>query len=117
MPINKNNLKIYNIDNPPKVQLGRKEEIQKKYDIYNSNIQNRLNFLEKIKNEIQKNNYYFHLNDFPYDVEDDIKHYLFWYNDEKYLNEFISKNKILTYWVNNKNNLSIKEIKHSHVFI
>jgi hypothetical protein len=118
MVISKDILKTYNINNPPLTQLCRKKEIQQKYDIYNSNNQNKKKFIEKVKNELKINNFYFHVNDFPYYTEDNIVHYLVWYSDEQYLLEFVKNNKnILTYWVNNKNNSSIKEIKHAHIFI
>ncbi len=112
-------LKQYSNKNPPTSALGRNEIIQKKYDEFKNNQNLTENFLKKIKIQIKENNYYLHENDFPYNVDNNIKHLLLWYVDDNIINDILLnlKNKLITYWINNNDNKSIQEINHIHIFV
>lgn len=125
------NLKEYNkslmVDNIFK----RKVEIQELYD----NSKKLTNQYEYIcKNIIKDNLYVIVKNRFPYDIEDDIEHYLIWFNpkyykswrrtiiyDNKYIENIINNNKLVNksyiYFINGSNIQSIKNIQHIHIFM
>jgi len=125
------NLKKYNkslmVDNIFK----RKVEMQELYD----NSKKLTNQYEYIcKNIIKDNLYVIVKNIFPYDIEDDIEHYLIWFNpkyyknwrrtiiyDNKYIEKIINNNKLLNksyiYFINGSNIQSIKDIQHIHIFM
>ena len=75
----------------------------------------------KINNQnLLQNKYYLNLNDFPYNVEENIEHWLLWWNNNLDIDEIIIKkfgNKVITYWVNFPENNSISDIKHAHIFV
>jgi hypothetical protein len=66
---------------------------------------------------------YFAKNRFPYDVGKDIKHYLYWYEDDlshEQIDDIISKkfhNNEFIWFINNKKSRSVPEIKHAHIFV
>lgn len=113
-------LQIYSKENPPLKTLGRTEEIDKSYIKFNSDKKNKEQFVNSINEFLLKQDYYFHLNHFPYNVEPNIEHWLLWWNKTLNINKLIiSKfsNKVITYWVNLPNNNSINDIKHAHIFV
>ena len=95
-------LKKYHL-NPPTIMLPREIDIQKKYDNFKKIIKNNNN--NNIKNYILTNffknneNIIFIKNNFPYDVESNIYHYVLWFNSNYcYLNKLNNLDKL------NKNN-------------
>ena len=101
-----------------KYDLIRKDNIQKSYELYKSN--NSLkNFKMNIKKNIKKNGYIITENDFPYNLNNNVKHYIIWTN-----NDIFKIKKILNKRFNNYiffrnliENKSIKDIEHYHIFI
>ena len=115
----KQTLKQYSIDNPPNFNLGRKPEVQKVYDEFRLKRENRDKFLELVKDKLSTERFYLHLNDYPYDVEEPIQHWLLWWNkplDINALTNLFFGEKLVCFWVNLSENNSIPEINHAHVF-
>ena len=113
-------LQLYSKENPPIKTLGRKKEILDSYLKFNSTPENKNNFISNVHQNLLQNKYYLHLNDFPYNVEDNIEHWLLWWNNNLDIDEIIIKkfdNKVITYWVNFPENNSISDIKHAHIFV
>lgn len=95
-------LEKFSSENPPKDPIGRTKEVQERYDKFRSDSKNIENFKKLVKKEIEKKSYYFHENDFSYNVEEGILHKILWCNDdynvEKKLEELGPD--LITYWEN-----------------
>jgi len=105
---------------PPEIGLGRQKHIQKKYDLFCKEKENGQRFISCIKEILEFQEYYFVENDFPYYVEDHIKHMICWYKKgtiDAIVKKIKKSNKIVTYWENFPQNKSIPEISHIHIFI
>ena len=123
-------VKNFTMDSPPTYALGRLDEVEERYKRHRDHI-NSSPFYTSIADYIQKdvlgdNEYVFTENEFPYKVAEGINHYLLWVSKRasgkfdidsliksqreiKECNEF-------TYYRNYKNNASIYEIEHYHIF-
>ena len=125
-----NDVKDFTVESPPTYALGRLPEVEERYTRHRDHI-NESSFYTSIADYILKdvigdNEYVFVENEFPYKVEKGIKHYLLWISKKahgKYDIETLIKNreeiitcKEFTYYRNFKNNASIFEIEHYHVF-
>jgi hypothetical protein len=113
-------LQLYSKENPPLKTLGRNEEINKSYIKFNSDKKNKEQFIKTINECLLKQDYYFHLNHFPYNIEPHIEHLLLWWRKDINIDKLIiSKfnNKVITYWINLPDNNSITDIKHAHIFV
>lgn len=111
---------FYDCKNPPKHGLGRKKHIEKKYEEKFKDTRNKDKFIDSINNILKQKKYHFVENDFPYDIEEGIKHMVCWYKNENIENIIqILKGKytIITYWENLSQNKSIMHINHIHIFI
>ena len=115
----KKDLKKFSTENPPKIPIGRTKEVQERYDKFRSNPKNIKDFKKLVKKEIENQGYYFHENDFSYNIEEGIIHKILWCNDnynvEKKLGELGSD--LITYWENLDENNSIKDTRHVHVLV
>ena len=105
-------INIAGTDNICKQQMKRKPDIEKAY-LYN-----------KMEPLIFKTNFIIKLNDFPYNVEDNIIHYVLWLNDiypnniiQDIINQEFKGYQSVIWWVNAENIRSIKNIYHAHVFV
>ena len=123
-------VKNFTIDSPPTYALGRLEEVEERYTSHRDQI-NSSQFYTSIADYIQKDvlkdkEYVFTENEFPYKVEEGITHYLLWIS-KKASGKFdiysliksqkqIMDCKEFTYYRNYKNNASVYEIEHYHVF-
>ena len=113
-------LQTFSLSNPPTFALQREKEVQKNYDVVMKDKERIDKFLESVKIELEKKRFYLVVNDFPYAVEDGIKHLVCWYKDyDPYMihSELQTRFKIITCWKNKPANCSISEISHIHVFI
>lgn len=111
----------YTMENPPMTMLERSSEIQEKYDNFMRKGINRSGFIENMKCRLQQEEFHFVQNDFPYHTTPNIEHWVCWYGKDtdpkKIVGELKQKNKIITYWKNHSQNMSIQEVNHIHVFI
>lgn len=113
-------LSEFNISNPPKVGLTRKENVQKRYDEFLKNPENSRRFVDKMKLDLNGKKYLVKENAFPYDVEEGIVHKVCWFTDydlHELVAELKSKLDVITCWRNTPANCSIPAIKHLHVFV
>ena len=110
----------FNLENPPKVGLTRKVEIQSKYDIFLKNSENSKRFVKKVKEDIIGKRFLLLKNDFPYNVEGGIEHMVCWFTDSNpkdIIQELKDKMDVVSCWRNTPTNCSIIAIKHLHVFV
>ena len=119
--LSRHQLAQYTMDNPPMTMLGRSTEIQEKYDNFMSKGDNRSGFIDNMKCRLQKEEFHFVQNDFPYHTTSNIEHWVCWYGKEtdpkKIVKDLSIKNNIITFWKNRSQNMSIQEVNHIHVFI
>ena len=123
-------VKDFTVESPPTYALGRLPEVEERYTRHRNHI-NESSFYKSIadyiiKDVIGDNEYVFVENEFPYKVETGIKHYLLWISKEaqgKYNVESLIKSRSeivssseFTYYRNFKNNASIFEVEHYHIF-
>ena len=123
-------VKNFTMDSLPTYTLGRLDEVEERYTRHRDQI-NSSPFYTSIADYIQKdvlkyNEYVFTENEFPYKVADDINHYLLWVSKKangKFDIDSLIKSqreikacKEFTYYRNYKNNASIYEIEHYHIF-
>tara|TARA_Y100000389_G_C17460340_1_gene521227 strand:+ start:1092 stop:1493 length:402 start_codon:yes stop_codon:yes gene_type:complete len=123
-------IKDFTVESPPTYALGRLPEVEERYTRHCNQIKSS-EYYKSIVDYIQKDvlgdkEYVFTENEFPYKVEDGIKHYLLWiskkahgkYDPAKLISKRkeILESKEFTYYRNYKNNASIYEIEHYHVF-
>lgn len=116
----KRDLVKFNNNNPPKKTLGRNDKVQKRYDDFLSKKENIELFKENIISKLNKKEFYLDKNDFSYNVDESIEHWLIWWKSEIDLDTKLKTHfgdKLITYWTNLKNNNSIKEISHAHIFV
>ena len=105
--------------NPPNFQLKRSIETQKKYDNYKKENFN----IDFFKKELFKNNcnWIVKKNNFPYNLDKNIEHYLVWFKDEKFINykliNFLFRDYKFICFENTLNFRSIDKIRHIHVFV
>lgn len=115
--------------NPPTFPLGRSSKIQRKYDQHKKTA-NPQEFLNRLFPKDSFDLYRVIPNDFPYNVNKNILHYVLWFNPNiKYSKKIIDNhlvNNILKnqltdkkfiYFQNLTNNSSINNITHYQVFI
>jgi len=122
--LSRTELQKYNHANPPKKMLPRSKEVEKIYEtnIIKGTLQQK--FIKRIMNELVNNDYYFIENNYPYNIEESIQHYVCWIKNDclnveriiEQINEQYGM-KVITYWENLVQNKSIHEIRHVHVFL
>ena len=123
-------LKQFSVVNPPNERLYRTEETEKKYTRHRENVKENYGSVAKylihkmFSKEACDKRMVFIENTFPYNTEPNIKHMLVWINptyseNAKEVNSFIKENTSnpFIYFKNNKQNKTILEIEHYHVFI
>ena len=117
--LTKTQLRCYNSHNPPKQTLERSKETQDKYEEFMKNPQNSKTFIKIVKQKLRNKSYHLVNNDFPYCVEDKIKHMVCWYKiySEDIMKEISKKYKVITFWENLSENKSVTEVNHIHIFI
>ena len=115
--LTKDSLTQYTYKNPPRIFLGRRAEIQARYD--NSSKETKEAFIKTVITKLLSNSYLIVENDFPYNVEQGIKHLLLFSNNTTIFNtiRFMYGDKLITFWVNMPNNCSIKLVPHAHIFV
>lgn len=125
-------LQRFNINSPPTYTLGRSKEVQEIYDKHRKWMKtSKLDIKSYItkKFNLEENGIVFVENEFPYNCEDSIKHFVIWISDTftynlKFLDQFIQK-KIKTKYTDSKyifyknipQNNSIGCVNHYHVFV
>jgi len=110
----------FTANSPPTICLGREQHIQRQYDMFCKEKENGQRFISRVKEILEDQEYYFIENDFPYYVQEDIKHMICWYKNgtiSVIIKKIKKSNKIVTYWENLPQNKSIPEISHIHIFI
>jgi len=121
-----NFLKQFNFNPPLNNQLKRSTQIQKKYDNYQKNPFNAIIFGRDLfyNNDILM----FIKNRFPYNVDDNIEHYILFINPKlkkkftdiniyKIIKQRYVRNNPFIVFENSPKNRSIKNITHYHIFI
>ena len=120
-----NSLIKYHFNHPINTYLKRNLQIQKLYDKYNKTQQ-----FEQFKKNMFNNknkNFNFMLNNFPYDTDKNISHYLIFinpliknkisdFNIYKIIRKNYIKKKPIIIFENEPKNRSIKNIRHYHIF-
>lgn len=119
-------LQQYNFESPPSIQFKRKSNIEVDYQKHLTILKRQeINVSDYIKSKAFPNNekYTFLKNNFPYDIEDGIEHWLLWLNPDfkisdldikKIVEEKMGTNSV--YFCNIKANQSIPSIRHCHIF-
>lgn len=119
-------LQQFHLNPPNSIQLKREKKIQKEYDKYQENPLNNIIFAKTLfyNNDI----FMFIKNRFPYNIENNISHYILFINP-KLKKKFTDKNiniiikrlfvpyRSFIVFENYPQNRSIKNITHYHVFI
>jgi len=107
--------KIQGDDHICKTQMSRTKEIEEKYKNYNFNP-------EEFKKSIFKDGTYkwkLCFNDFPYDVPENVNHYILWF-DTPQINKPLAEKIIKKLFPDNViwfvNNMDIKHLFHVHIF-
>jgi len=106
-----------------KIQMPRKEEVLNNYKKFRENLDYEA-FERSIFNVNINSHYVITKNDFPYDIEPNICHYILWLKEDQPLleiEEIINNNfqinlKNLLYYRNSPENRSIASIVHYHIF-
>tara|TARA_B100000035_G_C20758620_1_gene447283 strand:+ start:115 stop:516 length:402 start_codon:yes stop_codon:yes gene_type:complete len=125
-----NVVKKFTVESPPTYALGRLPEVEERYTRHRNQIKSSKYYNSIadyiLKDVLGSNEYKFTENEFPYKVEDGIKHYLLWVSKEahgKYNIESLIKSRVeiksckeFTFYRNLKNNASVFEIEHYHIF-
>ena len=125
-----NIVKNFTIDSPPTYALGRLPEVEERYTRHRNQIMSNVYYSSVadyiLKDVIRDNNFVFVENEFPYKVDEGIKHYLLWVSPTSSVSvnvletiasqPEIKRSKEYTYYRNYKNNASIYEIEHYHIF-
>jgi hypothetical protein len=129
-------IRQFNFSNPPKIVLGRSEDIDTKYkeDIHIIKANGgALKHLTK-KYLSNENDYNMTLNNYPYYMEDGVVHYVIWFKGDKFykynnppaieniIKDYITHNNIYSrcdyvYYQNIEELRSIPSIPHLHVFM
>ena len=129
-------IRQFNFTNPPRIVLGRREDVDSKYkedcQIIKAN-GGALKHLTK-KYLSNGNDYNMTLNNYPYYMEDGVVHYVIWFKGDKFyrynnisaieniVRDYINMNNIdsgsdYVYYQNIEELRSIPSIPHLHVFI
>mgnify|MGYP005627667301 FL=1 len=119
MMLSTKELCCFSAENPPGTVVLRETHIQENYDEFCKDKENGKRFIQRVKDNLENNDYYYVENDFPYYVESHIKHMVCWYKKGtvySIINKLEKKN-IITYWENLTHNKSVKDINHIHIFI
>ena len=119
MSLSPSTLKNFSFQDPPTYQLPRNPEIQKQYDNHMKNKEACAHFKEKVKKTLCEKALFIQKNDFPYQTDKGISHFLVWTtNVQEAIHEIpnIFSGKLITFWKNLPTNCSIPEIDHIHVF-
>jgi len=104
-----------------KIQMPRKKEILNNYKKFRETLD-----YEEFEKSIFEDNksYSIRKNDFPYDIEPNINHYILWIKDESlsiediiYSSFKIDKKEDILWYRNSPENRSIKTIVHYHIFL
>jgi len=114
--------------NPPSCILPRTKKIQEDYDNHKNKLKKANITIDKyILKTILKNNLKYKItkNRFPYDLDENIKHYLLWISPDIQISQIKVINIIKKYFPNNQlvcyqNEMfakSVKTIDHYHIFI
>ena len=129
-------IRQFNFTNPPRIVLGRSEEVDSRYKEDCKAIKER----GSVKNHLEKkylsrgNHYHMTLNNYPYFMEEGIVHYVIWfkgghfgkYNNQSEINSIIRDYMIsnhindkceYTFYQNIEELRSIPSIPHLHVFM
>ena len=102
-------------------KFPRKTEIEEKY-MNDMTKQQKLNY---IKQKLKTDDYYLIPNDYPYDLSEDINHYVFWCKETYSLEDVLkiallyfkkTSNEIIVF-VNDITNKSVLDINHYHIFV
>ena len=117
-----NILKSVIINNRCNYEFVRHPIIQKEYQEHIKTINKNYNNIgEYIKfNYLKNNKHALLINNFPYYIDDDINHYVFWSiynNDINNLQNTISKYKQVLWYENYENKKSVLDLWHVQVFI
>ena len=122
-------LQQFNINSPPSYNLGRSFEVQEVYDKHRNWMKiNKVNVKKyiNIKFNLEKNGIVFVENEFPYNCDIGIKHYIIWISDsfsynttslEKFIQTKIGSEKKYVFYKNIPQNNSIGCVDHYHVFV
>jgi hypothetical protein len=117
-----NYLSQFNEKNPPQETLYRKKEIQDKYETFRDSLDIPIaDYLHStLFSDQNYRDYNLRLNDFPYNMEETISHYILWINPTSKslpVKSIIqSKFKNFIYFMNVPKNRSVMEIPHYHIF-
>lgn len=123
----------YNWNNPPNKSITRRPDIEFFYKNHIKSLEKKnIETKEYIINKFFKNNdtqFVLTINEFPYWVQD-ATHWLLWFNPNNYKNKNVNikeitenlvkknfPNKEVVMYENLNSNKTIKNIKHSHIFI
>ena len=129
-------IRQFNFTNPPRIVLGRSEEVDSKYKKDSKIIKangGAKKHLEK-KYLSRGNDYYMTLNNYPYYLEDRVIHYVIWFKGENFgkynnpteinniIKDYVSLNDIsdkceYIFYQNIEELRSIPSIPHLHVFM
>lgn len=129
-------IRQFNFTNPPRIVLGRSEEVDSKYKKDSKIIKKNggaKKHLEK-KYLSRGNDYYMTLNNYPYYLEDGVVHYVIWFKRENFgkynnpteikniIKDYVSLNDIsdkseYIFYQNIEELRSIPSIPHLHVFM
>ena len=109
---------FYKITHVIRFALWRDMNIQKKYNMDKS--KNNFSFFKKkIEYSINTNGYLLNKNNYPYNITNNIKHFIIWTNFTPLKIKNILDNKFNNYifFKNIEKNKTIKDLEHYHLFI
>jgi len=117
-----NYLSQFNEKNPPQETLYRKKEVQDKYETFRDSLD--IPMVDYLHSTLfqESRDYNFRLNDFPYNTDETIIHYILWINPKskslpvKSIIQLKLKVKKFVYFMNVPKNRSVMEIPHYHIF-
>ena len=122
-------LRRFNLSSPPTYALGRSTEVQTTYDKHRlwmkkSNVDVKTYINRKFK--LDKNGIVFVENEFPYNCDDGITHFIIWISDtfmynieflEQYIQKKLKVDHKYIFYKNIPQNNSIGCVNHYHVFV
>jgi hypothetical protein len=115
-------LKKYDMTTVSK-NLGRKTSVEHEYISLPKEIKSQC--ISNIKKQLEKCLILLRENEYPYDVDDNVKHYVLWMLENKdlessknYVSELLNKVKSdIVMFTNDTSAKSVLEINHHHVFV
>ena len=118
-------INIANNDHICKKQMKRSKSVELDYSTYRNNLPYNYNFHEYIFKNSTNTDYVIKLNDFPYNVESNIVHFVLWLQHTNYthnaiqyiINEEFKGYTNVVWFINIPELRSIKTIYHAHVFV